>query len=102
MAFSAPYYHVKSADSGGQQAVPLANGSATELAGKWPPIHVMDHDPKGWPGDGGRSCAFRKPTTACGWLLDHELRFYSGEFCAPACRADLQFYRCATSGRFGA
>jgi pimeloyl-ACP methyl ester carboxylesterase len=38
--------------------------------------------------------------TACGWLPDHELRFYSGEFARTGLQGGLQWYRCATSSRF--
>jgi pimeloyl-ACP methyl ester carboxylesterase len=37
---------------------------------------------------------------ACRWLPDDELRVYSGEFGRTGFQGGLQWYRCATGGRY--
>lgn len=96
--FLRAYYHVKSADWAANKPFPLANGSATELA-KMPTYYVMDRD-QGMAATVAAHMPSEAEITACGWLPDHELRFYSGEFARTGLQGGLQFYRCATSSRF--
>jgi pimeloyl-ACP methyl ester carboxylesterase len=96
--FFRAYYHVKSADWAANKPFPLANGSATELA-KMPTYYVMDRD-QGMAATVAAHMPSEAEITACGWLPDHELRFYSDEFARTGLQGGLQFYRCATSSRF--
>jgi pimeloyl-ACP methyl ester carboxylesterase len=96
--FLRAYYHVKSADWAANKPFPLADGSATELA-KMPTYYVMDRD-QGMAATVAAHMPSEAEITACGWLPDHELRLYSGEFARTGLQGGLQFYRCATSSRF--
>jgi pimeloyl-ACP methyl ester carboxylesterase len=97
-AFLRAYYHVKSADW--QENVPaaLASWTAHELA-KLPDYYVMDlHQTM------AETVAPQMPSAeviaACRWLPDDELRVYSGEFGRTGFQGGLQWYRCATGGRY--
>ena len=96
--FFRAYYHVKSADWAANKPFPLANASATELA-KMPSYYVMERD-QGMAATVAVHMPSKAEITACDWLSDHELRFYSGEFACTGLQGALQFHRCATSSRF--
>jgi pimeloyl-ACP methyl ester carboxylesterase len=97
-AFLRAYYHHKSADWSGNRPEPLASLSATELA-KLPTYYVMDFD-KGM----AETVAAVMPTpdeiAACHWLAEDELRVYATEYARTGFQGGLQWYRCATSGRY--
>jgi pimeloyl-ACP methyl ester carboxylesterase len=96
--FLRAYYHVKSADWPANKPFPLANSSATELA-KLPAYYVMERD-QGMAETVADHMPSQAEITACGWLPDHELRFYSTEFARTGLQGALQWYRSVTSSRF--
>ena len=99
-AFLRAYYHCKSADWKQNQPYPHKSWSAEELA-KLPTYYVMEL---------GRSMAqtvapempARAEIAACAWLPEPELAVYSAEYQRTGFQGGLQWYRCATSGRFAA
>ena len=96
--FLRAYYHVKSADWAANNPFPLANASATELA-KMPTYYVMERD-QGMAATVAAHMPSEAEIAACGWLPDHELRFYSAESARTGLQGALQWYRGATSSRF--
>jgi len=97
-AFLRAYYHVKSADWKENVPAALASWTAHELA-KLPDYYVMDlHQTM------AETVAPQMPSAeeiaACRWLPDDELRVYSGEFGRTGFQGGLQWYRCATGGRY--
>jgi len=99
-AFLRAYYHCKSADWKQNRPHPLASWSAEELA-KLPAYYVMDLGR-----DMAQTVAPELPSAAaiaaCTWLTERELAVYSAEFGRTGFQGGLQWYRCATSGRFTA
>jgi pimeloyl-ACP methyl ester carboxylesterase len=97
-AFLRAYYHVKSADWPGNRPFPLESWTADELA-KMPTYYIMDRDK-----DMAETVAPDMPSAtaiaACRWLLEAELRVYSGEFERTGFQGGLQWYRCRTEPRF--
>jgi pimeloyl-ACP methyl ester carboxylesterase len=98
--FLRAYYHHKSADWPGNTPHPLQSWSARELA-KLPTYYVMDLDK-----NMAETVAEEMPSpaqiTACQWLPEHELAFYSAEYARTGFQGGLQWYRCGTSGAFTA
>ena len=98
--FLRAYYHVKSADWPQNRPFPLRALVAEELA-KLPTYYVMQ-----------AACtmpetvAAEQPTAAqvaaCRWLPEAELAVYAAEYARTGFQGGLQWYRCATSGRFTA
>ncbi len=91
-AFLRAYFHMKSADWSGNDPFRLGSWSAEEMA-KMPRYYVMDR------GAGmAKTVAPHMPSdeeaTACRWLTDEELRFYSAEFSRTGFQGGLQWYRC--------
>jgi pimeloyl-ACP methyl ester carboxylesterase len=99
-AFLRAYYHHKSADWPGNKPYKLAGWTAAELA-KMPTYYIMDLR------DGmAETVALEMPSeteiAACRWLPEDELRVYSGEYERTGFQGGLQWYRCRTTGRYGA
>ena len=98
--FLRAYYHHKSADWKGNAPYPLKGWSAGELA-KLPTYYVMD-----LARNMAETVAEEMPTAemiaANQWLPDRELGFYSAEYARTGFQGGLQWYRCGTSGAFGA
>jgi pimeloyl-ACP methyl ester carboxylesterase len=98
--FLRAYYHHKSADWKGNTPHPLKGWSASELA-KLPTYYVMD-----LARNMAETVAVEMPSAemiaANQWLPDRELGFYSAEYARTGFQGGLQWYRCGTSGAFGA
>jgi pimeloyl-ACP methyl ester carboxylesterase len=98
--FLRAYYHHKSADWKDNKPYPLTSWSASELA-KLPTYYVMD-----LARDMAETVAEEMPDPAAiaanTWLPDRELSFYSAEYARTGFQGGLQWYRCGTSGTFGA
>jgi pimeloyl-ACP methyl ester carboxylesterase len=97
-AFLRAYYHHKSADWLDNKPHPLAAMSASELA-TLPTYYVMRADRTM-----AETVAPEMPTAAqiaaCEWLPDDELAVYAAEYARTGFQGGLQWYRCATSGRY--
>lgn len=96
--FLRAYYHFKSADWAGNKPFKLQSWTASEIA-KMPNYYVMDLS-KGM----AETVAPEMPSDAeidmCEWLTDEELNVYSSEFERTGFQGGLQWYRCATSGKY--
>ncbi len=99
-AFLRAYYHCKSADWKDNRPRPLASWSAAELA-KLPAYYVMDLD-QGMAETALAEMPSDSGIAACKWLPENELAIYSAEYARTGFQGGLQWYRCATSGRFTA
>jgi pimeloyl-ACP methyl ester carboxylesterase len=99
-AFLRAYYHHKSADWPDNKPYKLAGWSAPELA-KMPTYYIMDLA-KGM----AETVASEMPSEAhiavCRWLPEEELKIYSSEYERTGFQGGLQWYRCRTTGRYGA
>lgn len=99
-AFLRAYFHYKSADWKQNQPFPLKAWTAAELA-KLPTYYIMERD-KGM----AETVAPRMPSAAeiaaCQWLTEEELSVYSAEYRRTGFQGGLQWYRCATSGKYNA
>ncbi len=97
-AFLRAYYHHKSADWPENKPHPLAAMSASELA-TLPTYYVMRADRTM-----AETVAPEMPApeqiAACEWLPEDELAVYAAEYARTGFQGGLQWYRCATSGRF--
>jgi pimeloyl-ACP methyl ester carboxylesterase len=98
--FLRAYYHHKSADWKDNQPYPLKAWSADELA-KLPAYYVMDLD-KTMPETVAAEMPSLEEIAANKWLPDSSLAFYAAEFARTGFQGGLQWYRCGTSGVFGA
>jgi pimeloyl-ACP methyl ester carboxylesterase len=96
--FLRAYYHHKSADWTANRPYRLAGWTAGELA-KLPTYYIMDRDRTM-----AETVAPEMPApqaiAACRWLPDDELRVYSEAFARTGFQGGLQWYRCATSGKY--
>lgn len=99
-AFLRAYYHHKSADWPANKPHRLASWSATELA-KMPTYYIMDLA-KGMAETVAPEMPDERQIAACHWLPDDELRVYSSEYERTGFQGGLQWYRCRTTGRYGA
>jgi len=99
-AFLRAYYHYKSADWKQNKPFPLKSWTAAELA-KLPTYYIMDRD-QGMAETVAPMMPSAAEIAACQWLPDDELRVYSEEFRRTGFQGGLQWYRCATSGKFHA
>lgn len=97
-AFLRAYYHYKSADWKQNKPFPLKSWTAEELA-KLPTYYIMDRD-QGMAETVAPMMPSAAEIAACQWLPDDELRVYSEEFRRTGFQGGLQWYRCATSGKF--
>lgn len=99
-AFLRAYYHYKSADWKQNKPFPLKSWTAEELA-KLPTYYSTDRD-QGMAETVAPMMPSAAEVAACQWLSDDELRVYSEEFSRTGFQGGLQWYRCATSGKFNA
>ncbi|MFM9846958.1 MAG: alpha/beta hydrolase [Hyphomicrobiaceae bacterium] len=99
-AFLRAYYHHKSADWPDNKPHKLTSWSAAELA-KMPTYYIMDLAK-----DMAETVAPEMPNerqiAECRWLPDDELHVYSSEYERTGFQGGLQWYRCRTTGRYGA
>jgi len=97
-AFLRAYYHVKSADWKANRPFPLASWSAEEFA-KMPTYYIMDRHE-----DMAQTVAHDMPSpdevARCAWLTEAELGAYSEAFGRTGFQGGLNWYRCATDGRY--
>ena len=97
--FLRAYYHHKSADWKQNQPVPLKSWTADGIG------QAADATTS-WTSDKGmaETVAPEMPSAAeiagCRWLPDEELRVYSTEYERTGFQGGLQWYRCATGGRY--
>jgi pimeloyl-ACP methyl ester carboxylesterase len=99
-AFLRAYYHCKSADWKQNSPFPLKAWTADELA-KLPKYYVMDLD-QGMAETVEPEMPSATEIAACKWLSDNELSVYSAEYDRTGFQGGLQWYRCATSGKYTA
>lgn len=99
-AFLRAYYHHKSADWPDNKPYKLAGWTAPELA-KMPTYYIMDLD-KGMAETVASEMPSAAQISACRWLPEDELRVYSSEYERTGFQGGLQWYRCRTTGRYGA
>jgi pimeloyl-ACP methyl ester carboxylesterase len=92
--FMRAYYHSKSADWPGNAPYPLKEWTVEELE-KLPAYYIMDLD-QGMPETAAQFMPETDEISACVWLPDAELAFYTGEFTRTGFQGGLQWYRCAT------
>lgn len=96
--FLRAYYHHKSADWPDNRPHPLASWDAASLA-TLPTYYVMDRD-LDMPATVAPEMPSAGQVAACGWLPDAALSVYVAEYARTGFQGALQWYRCATSGRF--
>jgi pimeloyl-ACP methyl ester carboxylesterase len=99
-AFLRAYYHYKSADWKQNRPHPLKAWSAEELA-RLPAYYVMDLH-LGMAETVAAEMPSAAEIAACAWLPDRELAVYSTEYARTGFQGGLQWYRCATSGKYTA
>ncbi|SEB22451.1 alpha/beta hydrolase [Variovorax sp. YR216] len=99
-AFLRAYYHFKSADWPANKPFRLESLTADEL-GKLPSYYVMDAD-KGMAETVAAEMPSAEQIAACLWLSDDELSVYAAEYARTGFQGGLQWYRCATGGRYTA
>ena len=99
-AFLRAYYHCKSADWKQNKPFPLASWSAEELA-KLPTYYVMNLD-QGMAETVAAEMPSAAEIAACTWLPERELAVYSAEYARTGFQGGLQWYHCATSGKYTA
>ncbi len=97
-AFLRAYYHHKSADWPGNEPVPLAGWTASELA-RMPTYYIMD-----LARTMAETVAEEMPSAgqieACQWLPEADLAVYTGEYGHTGFQGGLQWYRARTTGLF--
>ncbi len=98
--FLRAYYHHKSADWPDNQPHKLKAWSAAELA-RMPTYYIMDFA-KGMAETVAPEMPEEQQIVACRWLPEDELRVYSSEYARTGFQGGLQWYRCRTTGRYGA
>jgi len=99
-AFLRAYYHCKSADWKQNRPHPLKSWSAGELA-QLPAYYVMDLA-RGMAETVAPEMPSAAEVAACKWLPESELSVYSAEFGRTGFQGGLQWYRCATGGKYSA
>lgn len=99
-AFLRAYYHHKSADWPDNRPYKLTSWSAAELA-RMPTYYIMDLA-EGMAETVAPEIPDERQIAACRWLPEDELRVYSGEYTRTGFQGGLQWYRCRTTGRYGA
>jgi pimeloyl-ACP methyl ester carboxylesterase len=99
-AFLRAYYHCKSADWKQNNTHALKSWSAGELA-QLPAYYVMDLD-RGMAETVAPEMPSAAEVAACKWLPEIELSVYSAEYGRTGFQGGLQWYRCATSGKYSA
>ena len=98
--FLRAYYHFKSADWKDNKPYPLQSWYAGELA-KLPTYYVMDLA-KNMAQTVAEEMPSPEQIAANRWLGEQELAVYTAEYRRTGFQGGLQWYRCATSGRFTA
>jgi pimeloyl-ACP methyl ester carboxylesterase len=96
--FLRAYYHVKSADAGGERPYPLPAWDAESLA-RLPTYYVMDAG-QTMPQTVAPHMPSREQVQACQWLPEADLAVYAAEYARTGFQGGLHWYRCNTSGRF--
>jgi pimeloyl-ACP methyl ester carboxylesterase len=99
-AFLRAYYHCKSADWRQNRPFPLKSWAADELA-KLPTYYLMNLH-QGMAETVAAEMPSASAIAACKWLPDGELGVYSAEYGRTGFQGGLQWYRCATSGKYTA
>jgi pimeloyl-ACP methyl ester carboxylesterase len=99
-AFLRAYYHHKSADWPGNKPYKLAGWTAAELA-KMPTYYIMELA-EGMAETVASEMPSEAEIAACRWLPEDELKIYSSEYDRTGFQGGLQWYRCRTTGRYGA
>lgn len=99
-AFLRAYYHHKSADWPDNRPYKLTSWSAAELA-KMPTYYIMDLA-EGMAETVAPEMPDERQIAACRWLPEDELRVYGREYARTGFQGGLQWYRCRTTGRYGA
>lgn len=99
-AFLRAYYHHKSADWPDNRPCKLTSWSAAELA-KMPTYYIMDLA-EGMAETVAPEMPDERQVAACRWLPENELSVYSREYARTGFQGGLQWYRCRTTGRYGA
>jgi pimeloyl-ACP methyl ester carboxylesterase len=99
-AFLRAYYHHKSADWPDNKPYKLAGWTASELA-KMPTYYIMDLA-KGMAETVAPEMPSEAQIAACRWLTEDEMKIYSSEYERTGFQGGLQWYRCRTTGRYGA
>jgi pimeloyl-ACP methyl ester carboxylesterase len=89
--FLRAYFHSKSADWAGNQPVPLADGSAHQLA-RMPAYYIMDNT-KTMPESVGPMAPDRETSAGCSWLPEPELAVYTSAFATTGFQGGLNWYR---------
>ncbi len=97
-AFLRAYFYIKSADWKANRPHRLKAWSAEELA-KMPTYYIMDRD-QGMAETVASEMPSAAEIAACRWLREDQLRVYGDVFARTGFQGGLQWYRCATSGRF--
>ena len=96
--FLRAYFHFKSGDWPGNEPLPLASWTASEMA-RMPTYYVMELSQ-----DMAQTVAREMPTAdeiaRCTWLSDEELAVYSAEYRRTGFQGGLQGYRIGTDPRF--
>ena len=96
--FLRAYYHVKSADAGGERPYPLPAWDAESLA-RLPTYYVMDAG-QTMPQTVAPHMPTPEQVQACQWLPEADLAVYAAEYARTGFQGGLHWYRCNTSGRF--
>jgi pimeloyl-ACP methyl ester carboxylesterase len=99
-AFLRAYYHHKSADWPDNKPYKLAGWTASELA-KMPTYYIMDLA-EGMAETVAREMPSDAQIANCRWLTENEMNVYSSEYERTGFQGGLQWYRCRTTGRYGA
>ena len=96
--FLRAYYHVKSADAGGDRPFRLPAWDAESLA-RLPTYYVMDAG-QTMPQTVALHMPSPEQVQACHWLPEADLAVYAAEYARTGFQGGLHWYRCNTSGRF--
>lgn len=103
-SFLRGYFHLKSADWGGNAPHPLSGWSANELS-KLPNYYVMPLHlsmPQTVAQDMAREDAAAVETKASRWLPNSDLAVYAAEFSRTGFQGGLNYYRIATNSAYQA
>jgi len=95
--FQRAYFHVKSADWSENKPFPLTTPVTAEELAKQPMYYVLDLD-KTMPEEVAPYMPSQKEISACKWLPDDDLDFYTQEFKRTGFQGGLNWYRCTTGG----
>jgi len=99
-AFLRAYYHVKSADWPANRPHRLSGWTAEALSAL-PTYYIMDAE-AGMADTVAPFMPIPEQIAACRWLTEAELAVYATEYARTGFQGGLDWYRCATGGRFDA